>query len=368
MGKGADEMSRIDEPDASPLDRDDFPDDQPDAADAAEPDLQVIEIRENIEQTRTQMSETIDELQERLNPSALKEQVKEQVQEQYEQIKETMREATIGKVENMAERVGDTLSETRRGIVGTIKANPIPAALVGIGLAWMWMNRGSKSSGMMSGYGGGSYRSTGLYDEEAYPYSSGRTSGIGQRDKAGVWDRTTDAAGNLANKVSSTMGNAVGQVQETAGNFANKAKDTVSGVVDQAQETAGYLAGQAQHQARRVEDRFKAAIRETPLAVGAVALALGAAAGLAIPQTRKENQWMGEARDTLVDKAQSVAHGTLDQVQQVAQRVTEEVAGSDDQGQQGQQGGQGGQQANRAQQSGGGRQGPQGGGGSGSRQ
>jgi hypothetical protein len=366
MGKGADEMSRKDEYDARPLDRDALLDDAPDASGDAEPEQQVMEIRENIEQTRAQMSETIDELQERLSPSHLKEQVKEQVIEQYEQVKETVREATIGKVEDMVERVGNTVNETRRSIVDTIKANPIPATLIGIGLAWMWMNRGSQSGGGTARYDD-RYRRSGLYDEGQRRYADTGTSRTGQPNTAGVWDRTTDAAGNLASKVSSTVGSAVDQVQETAGNIASKAKDTVSGVVDQAQETAGYLVDQAQYQAHRVEDRFKMTMRESPLAVGAVALALGAAAGLAIPQTRKENEWMGEARDTLVDKAQSVAHDTMEQVQQVAQKVTDEVAGSGGQGQQAQQGGQGNQQASQAGQSGGGQRPPRGGSGTGGR-
>ena len=97
---------------------------------------QVTEIRESIEQTRANMTETIDELQERLSPSHLKEQVREQVIEQYKQARETVREATIGKVEDMVERVSDTMYETRRSIVDTVTTNPIPSALVGIGLAW----------------------------------------------------------------------------------------------------------------------------------------------------------------------------------------------------------------------------------------
>ena len=56
-----------------------------------------------------------------------------------------------------------------------------------------------------------------------------------------------------------------------------------------------------------------------PLAIGAVALALGTAVGLAVPQTA-ENEWMGEARDTLVDKAQSVSQDAIEKVQQVARR------------------------------------------------
>jgi hypothetical protein len=40
---------------------------------------------------------------------------------------------------------------------------------------------------------------------------------------------------------------------------------------------------------------------------------------LAVPQTA-ENEWMGEARDTLVDKAQSVSQDAIEKVQQVARR------------------------------------------------
>ena len=346
-------MSRKDEYEASPADRDALIGDELEGKDDAEPEQQVVEIRESIEQTRAEMSETIDELQERLSPSYLKEQVKEQVIEQYEQVKETVREATIGKVEDMVERVSETVNETRRSIVDTIKANPVPSALVGIGLAWLWMN-GRGESGSDTSRSGDRYRGGRRYDDTARSYTSGGASRIGQQSSAGVWDRTTDAASNIASKAGDAVSGVASQVQETASNIASKAKDTVSGVVDQAQETAGYLVDQAQHQARRVEDRFNVAMRESPLAVGAVALALGTAVGLAVPQTRKENEWMGEARDTLVDKAQSVAHDKIEQVQQVAQKVTDEMAGTGDQGSQGQQkgaGGQSGQEGRAGQQS-----------------
>ena len=70
-------------------------------------------------------------------------------------------------------------------------------------------------------------------------------------------------------------------------------------------------------------------IEENPLAVGAVALALGAAVGFAIPLTRKENEYMGEYRDSVVEKAQATAQdalGTVKQMASDAQKViTEEV-------------------------------------------
>jgi hypothetical protein len=40
-------------------------------------------------------------------------------------------------------------------------------------------------------------------------------------------------------------------------------------------------------------------LQENPLAVGTLAVGVGAAVGLAIPETSKEHEVMGEARDNL---------------------------------------------------------------------
>ncbi len=58
-------------------------------------------------------------------------------------------------------------------------------------------------------------------------------------------------------------------------------------------------------------------LQENPLAVGTLAVGVGAAVGLAIPETSKEHEVMGEARDNLVDKAQ--------ETQQKVQQVTGEA-------------------------------------------
>jgi ElaB/YqjD/DUF883 family membrane-anchored ribosome-binding protein len=261
------------------------------------------EIRENIEQTRAEMSETINAIQERLSPDHLKEQVKEQVREQFQEAKETVRQATIGKVDDMVQSASDTVYRTRRSVMTTIRENPIPAAMVGVGLGWLLMSgRGTGSSG----------RST--YQRSGRGY---RASSYTPRPGYGVPGR--GAAG--ATTYGESKSGVVSQAQETASNIANKATSAVSGAVDQAQETASYVADQAQWAGNRVQS----AMERNPLAVGAVALAVGAAVGLAIPLSEAENEMMGETRDTLVDKAQTVAQDTMDTVQRVAGRVTEEA-------------------------------------------
>jgi gas vesicle protein len=294
-------------------------------------DRQVNEIRADIAQTRAEMSETIDELQDRLNPAHLKEQLKDQVREQYEHAKESVRGATIGKVEDMVERFGDSVYETRRTITDTISANPLPSALIGIGLAWLWMNRRNEPHRPRRGYSSGPRRDGRYYDYE-YDYDAagtypdrGRYAGEGGQDR---WSR--GAAGPSWSQRAGEVGSAaVGRVQETASNLASKTRETVTGAVGQAQTTAAEWMNQAQHQAQRVEQRVQAGMQDSPLAFGAIALALGTAVGLSVPATRKENEWMGEARDRLMEQAESVAQGTIEQVQDVAKKVTDEMAGSE---------------------------------------
>ena len=81
------------------------------------------------------------------------------------------------------------------------------------------------------------------------------------------------------------------------------------------------MGNQARYQAQRASGGFQRTLQENPLAVGTLAVGVGAAVGLAIPETSKEHEVMGEARDNLVDKAQQKVQETQQKVQQVAGEV-----------------------------------------------
>ena len=71
-------------------------------------------IRAGIMETRERITHDLDEIGERLNPQHIK-----------EELKEGIREATIGRVENMARQAGERLNDGANGIVQTIRSNPI---------------------------------------------------------------------------------------------------------------------------------------------------------------------------------------------------------------------------------------------------
>jgi hypothetical protein len=297
------------------------------AAEGASADDTAV-IRDEIEETRAEMGETIDAIQERLSPAHIKDQVKEQVREQFHEATATVRDATIGKAEAMVRNAGDTINEARYGLMETIRQNPIPAALVGLGLGWMFMNRRSGTSRSYDRYSGsydwadrGYARGANAYPRGAYSYRGDMTD---EHDE-GTLHRAQAAAERIANRAQEKVGNAVNQAQETAGSVVDQAQETASNLASQTQQAVGNLADQAQYQAQRVEDRFQQALYENPLAVGAVALALGTAVGFALPQTQRENELMGEARDNLIDRAQEAAQSTVQQVQQVAGEVIDQA-------------------------------------------
>ena len=62
-----------------------------------------------------------------------------------------------------------------------------------------------------------------------------------------------------------------------------------------------------------------------PLLLGAAALIAGAAVGLSIPETESENQFMGEAREQLVERAQEAAHQAVEKVKDVAGEAAQNI-------------------------------------------
>ena len=259
-----------------------------------EPDPNRVEIertRFEIERTRADMSETVDAIQDRLSPENLKEQAKDRV-----------KEATVGRAQ-----------EAGSGIVGTIRQNPVPAALTGIGLGWLLMSARKQSAGQEARLYRRPYSSSGYpppYDAtQDYPprYEETESSGA--------------SPGQALGRARDRVGETTTQAQQRAGQVASQAQDKAGQVVSQAQERASRLGNQARYQAQRASGGFQRALRENPLTVGALAAGLGAAVGLAIPATEKEHEVMGEARDTLVEKAQEKAQDAQQKVQRVAEEA-----------------------------------------------
>lgn len=212
---------------------------------------------------------------------------------------------------------GETVGRTGSNLLDTIRENPLPAAMAGIGLSWLFMNGGSSRE---SSYPGHLYQgNTELYK----PHFQGDQSTIGSlRDKVGdTAGQAQNAVGDIAGKAQSTVGDMADRAQSTVGDLAGQAQSTVGEVSDQVQQRVGSMARETKYRYSRVEDRFHETLESNPMAVGAAAMAVGAVAALMLPSTPQEHRLMGEARDSLVEQVQSTAKETMDKVQRVADKV-----------------------------------------------
>jgi ElaB/YqjD/DUF883 family membrane-anchored ribosome-binding protein len=292
-----------------------------DDATDTETDDELEQTRAQIEQTRAELSTTIDAIQEKLSPQNLAQQAKD-----------TVKDATVGKAQEMVSNAGETASDLMNNagssakgfganLIETVKANPVPAAIAGIGLGWLLMS-GRNQSTQGTAY-------SNQYNSNPQGYSPGRSGRYNygsnqQTNSSPLGDRISgaqDKVGGLAGQAQDKVGGFAGQAQDKASNVAGQVQDTAGHVAGQVQDTAGQLADTAQYGAQRAQGAFQQALHSNPLAVGVAAVAVGAAIGLSIPETEKENQLLGETRDGVMQQAQHTVQEKAQQVQTVAQEA-----------------------------------------------
>jgi hypothetical protein len=221
--------------------------------------------------------------------------------------------------------------------------------------------------------GNGSGHSPGLL-ERAKSAMSGVTEGVSSAthtvaDKAGsAKDSVSTTASTVGDKVgsakdsvastTSTVGEKVGSAKEsvastasTMGDKMSSARESVSSGAGSASETAGSAVGTVKEHmpttddARQGVQRVASVAKANPMALAIGALVLGAAAGIALPKTRveeekvapvaenlreqgveKATQAVQQGREVIAEKASQVAEQGQQAVQQVTEQARERVS------------------------------------------
>jgi len=267
-------------------------------------------IQAEIESTRADMSQTINAIQDRLNPETLKEQAKEMVHE-----------ATVGRAQEAVSNVSDRAQEMvgHNIVVSTIRQNPIPAALAGVGLGWLWMNR-SKKWHTEPYY----YQPRRHTTQSQSQYYSPGFERYQQREQQYMGQQQSGGDSRFSG-MADTASSALGSVQEGAGSALGSVQHTAGAALGSVQDTAGQVAGQVGNQVQDLRGKADQMLNENPVPMGLVAIGLGFAVGMMLPETEKERQIMGEQRDQLMEKAQQAGQQVVEKVQSVAQDVSSTV-------------------------------------------
>jgi hypothetical protein len=264
----------------------------------------MAEIEEDIARTRAELGDTLDALERKLAPRQLLEKGVDMLR---------------GSMDGQLEQVGETL-----------RANPIPLALIGAGIGWMLLSRsgGTDAIGNAAAGLGRSVR--------------GKLAEAGDR-AGGLAERARHVVGTTAAAAEAAYEYARPKIDETVERTARYATEATSRTGRAAQAAgayahqAGEYAEKAHRQIHTARDQISRAMEDHPLAVGVISLAAGAALALLLPSSRVENRYLGKTRDRMFDEARDLGREALSRAEQIAgaaadaatDAVRREVAGDD---------------------------------------
>ena len=303
------------------------------------------EIEREVRQQRADVERTLDAIQERLSPGQL--------------VDQAMTYLRDGGGSEFVHNLGES-----------VKRNPVPVALIGVGVAWMM------ASGRRNGYPERDYwveferdywaedefdeldeldpYATGGYATEPYepvpgtvpgglneagsnssfePASASWSSVDEADDGSGLGDRAKAAAASArdkADELRQRARDAATGARAGVGEMGARARDAAAGagasvgemgararaglaragrnVSGRAQQTGAY----ARRYGRRAQRGLLETLDQQPLLLGAIGLAVGAAIGGALPSTDREDRLMGDTRDRLKRRATAAGREQVD--------------------------------------------------------
>lgn len=229
------------------------------------------EIEREVEDARGRVDRTVEALKDKMQP------------------RELFDEAT--------RMMGGTSNKVLTTAVEQLRENPIPIALIGLGIAWLAISQTRRQTA--AEYPEGYYPTHEGYDDEGL--------------RAKVRARAESAKARLADTAEKAKAR-LASAQTSAEEGVSAARGKATEYAHLAQEKAGEYG-------RYARQRFDDTLDHEPLVIGAIGLAVGAAIGAALPASPVERRYFGPARS----KAADAAKQSLDQVKDVAQRAYGQV-------------------------------------------
>jgi hypothetical protein len=248
----------------------------------AKPDQSMAEIEGQIARTRAELGRTLDALSVELAPRHL--------------------------VEQGVDMITGFVSGNRPGGIGlggAIRGDPVPLALIGLGVGWLV----AENIGLLDGItrsGPSTRTGTDIGDN-----------GPAQRLEASA---AAEPRGN---------GRGDGWLHRAAGAAQDALKSLYAGG-GAALERAGDYIGEAVPsgaRARHAGGRVVGSLEDNPLLLGLAGLAVGAALSMLLPPTRREQEFVAEAREDLWEKAEELGHRASDGVRSLAESSTHSPPG-----------------------------------------
>lgn len=223
------------------------------------------EIERDIERTRVSLGHTIDELENRLSPGELLDQV-------------------LGAARRHG---GDFATNLGR----SAENHPLPLLLTGVGIAWMMASANRPP-----------------------PPARPRT------QHEDLSSRAADARHRMQHGVDSAKA-----VASSVGDRASRASHAMGDTVSAVGDSVGHAGQRMREQSRRMKDGFSHMLEDQPLLLGAMGIAMGAALGAVLPRSEAEDRLLGEASDAAARSVKDRASDAYDEVRDTAEKMAASV-------------------------------------------
>ncbi|TCU09619.1 DUF3618 domain-containing protein [Rhizobium sullae] len=281
----------------------------------------AAELQREIDTDRQRIEEKLHAIQERMSPGQLIDEL-----------------IAYTKNSGGAEYVGN--------LGRTMKTNPVPVALMGVSLAWLMAKTpqttapAAEHEETLDDYPlapvTGTVRRIGPVEEsfgERYSHFSDES---GKRFRA-----LTDTAGRRAGHFIDESGKTHRGFADAAGRQIDEIFDEAGALFDQAsgwaarswrrltqsaekvQATIFDTGGTLHDQGARLNELLERQLRDQPLVSGALAFAVGAAIGAALPHTEQEDEAIGETSDAVRESLSSSADGVMARVVEAGSEIYE---------------------------------------------
>ena len=214
----------------------------------------AADVEREVEASRGNLDRTVDALRDKMTPGQL--------------------------FDEASRAMGGAGRQVMTKFVDQAKENPMPLAVMGLGLAWLMTTSGARGAGSApAGY------------RAPHDYVAAQP-GVGERLHA-AGDKVSD--------------------------LVSEARDKVSGAASSVSDLGRGAAERAGGYANRAQRSFAEILEREPLLLGAAGLLVGAAIGAALPPTELEDRMVGRTRDKVLDKGKDLAQSGMQQAGEVAQ-------------------------------------------------
>lgn len=120
-------------------------------------------------------------------------------------------------------------------------------------------------------------------------------------DQPGAVRRSFDKARGVVGSAASTLADQASAAQDRLGDGWHAARERSAQLAERARATASGTG-------RKAADTFE----ENPLAAAVIGVVAGALIGALLPRSDREDQWLGESRDRLAERARAAAMAAVD--------------------------------------------------------